>query len=155
MGGSWILWILLLPLVLFFIMGGVIRLQHRRKQEVLRKFKGRKIYGVTSGANFFGVESEGWGQVRGNGVLLLADSELYFEMWVPSKKLSIPFSALRGAEVTMSHLAKTKARPLLKVHYLNAAGAEDSAAWLVNHLPQWTSAIEKIISLQIQPHSTK
>lgn len=120
----------------------------RRAHEVVSQFKGKTIHGVTSSANFFGQQSKGAAQARGNGVLVLVDDELYFQMWAPKRELRIPFTALRGVEQVKSFLGKTKFVPLLKVDFENDQGEADAAAWLVKDLPQWKSGLEKIIQGQ-------
>ncbi|MCK4953145.1 hypothetical protein KAS14_05120 [Candidatus Bathyarchaeota archaeon] len=60
------------------------RFEHRIN-EVMEKFKDETVLGAFGSANFFGQESLGLGQVRGNGVLVLTEKELYFEMWSPKK----------------------------------------------------------------------
>jgi hypothetical protein len=82
-------------------------------------------------ANYFGVESKGVAQMRGNGALVLTRDELFFERWVPRMELHIPLSAITAVETVRSHLGKAIARPLLKVSYTNADGAADSVAWYV------------------------
>jgi len=121
-------------------------LQRRRAAEVKARFRGRRVFGIASNANFFGEESRGTGQVRGNGVLALAEGELYFKMWAPARELSIPFNALLGAEIVRSHLKKSKGRPLLRVRYLDPQGNEDSAAWLVGRPERWKDALDRIIA---------
>jgi len=135
--------------VSFFILFVLIsRLQKKRAGEVLAKFKGRKIFGVTSSANFFGRQSAGLAQVRGNGVLVLADGELYFEMWTPKKSLSIPFSAIKSVETVRSFLGKTKGRSLLKLDFENDQGEPDAAAWLIGKHKHWKDALEKVIQME-------
>ena len=51
----------------------------------MEKFKDEKVLGAFGSENFFGQESLGLGQIRGNGVLVLTEKELYFEMWHPKK----------------------------------------------------------------------
>ncbi|MFH1093530.1 MAG: hypothetical protein V1739_05165 [Candidatus Omnitrophota bacterium] len=121
-------------------------LEKKRATEVLDKFKDKKVYGQTSNANFFGQESLGAAKVRGNGVLVLAEGVLYFEMWVPGRELSIPFSSITGVETPKVFLGKTKGKALLKVCFKNQSGNADSAAWLLNNLTHWQSAIEKIVT---------
>ena len=118
----------------------------RRAHEVVSQFEGKTIHGVTSNANFFGQQSKGLGQVRGNGVLVLTEDELYFQLWAPKRELKIPYAALRGVEVVKSFLGKTKFKPLLKVDFENDQGEADAAAWLVSNLDQWKSGLEKIVA---------
>ena len=136
-------------IVLFFgLFGLIFRLQKKRAGEVLARFKGRKVFGVTSGANFFGRQSAGMAQVRGNGVLVLAEGELYFEMLAPKKSLSIPFTALRSVETVRSFLGKTRGRSLLKVDFENDQGEPDAAAWLIGKHKHWKDALQKVIEME-------
>jgi hypothetical protein len=89
-------------------------------------------------ANFFGLESLGPVQLRGNGSLALTRDTLAF-MRALSKKppLLIPRSAIQKVEATRSHLGKTVGRSLLTVHFVNAAGQNDVVAWFVRDLERW------------------
>ncbi|MCK4994108.1 MAG: hypothetical protein KAS13_03570 [Candidatus Omnitrophica bacterium] len=82
-------------------------------------------------------------QIRGNGILVLAEGVLYFKMWAPAKELSIPFTSITGVETPKFFLGKSKMRPLLKVNFKNKDGNDD-AAWLLANMPHWQPAIEKI-----------
>jgi hypothetical protein len=120
--------IILVTVSVIFVLSMLKKLAGQKAQEVLKKFEGRKVYGVHSSANYFGQESLGMGQARGNGVLVLAEGELYFQMWAPKKEISIKFSDITGVETPKSHLGKTKGRKLLKVLFKNEQGQADSAA---------------------------
>jgi hypothetical protein len=138
-----VVFVVVLLLILFKFVRG---LQSKRAAEVMAKFEGRKVYGVTSNANFFGQESKGRGQVRGNGVLVLAEGELYFEMWTPKRSLRIPFAFIQGVEQARSHLGKRRSGPpLLKVLFTNEKGQPDSAAWQLGKFEEWKSSIEKAL----------
>lgn len=95
------------------------------------------------GANFFGVESRGKAQVRGNGHLALTADEIVFVMWVGSRRLRIPRSAITSVHRKRSHLGKTVFRDLLAVSFTNDSGAPDTAAWLVRDLPAWEAALAR------------
>ncbi len=58
-------------IICIFVLSILKNIQTKRAKEVLDKFRDRKILGVTSNANFFGQESQGLTQIRGNGVLVL------------------------------------------------------------------------------------
>jgi hypothetical protein len=92
-------------------------------------------------ANFFGVESRGMAQIRGNGHLAASPSRILFIMWWPRRELTIPLDQVRAVERTKSHLGKTMGRELLRVRFTNAAGEPDSVAWLVRDLAAWESAL--------------
>ncbi len=120
------------------------KLETERVKEVLNKFKEKKIIAISSNANFFGLQSLGLIQVRGNGVLILTNEELYYEMWATKKEISIPVFSIIKIETPMFHLAKTKAMPLLKITFQNKKGELDSIAWLVNNLEEWKNKIEEL-----------
>ncbi|MBU1043087.1 MAG: hypothetical protein KJ915_01660 [Candidatus Omnitrophica bacterium] len=96
---------------------------------------------------FFGQESLGMAQIRGNGVLVLTDEELFFKMWAPAKELSIKLSDIIGLEMPKSFLSKTKFKPLLKIMFKNQKKQPDAAAWLVGNLSDWHKSIQKTLNL--------
>ncbi|MFO8071302.1 MAG: hypothetical protein R6V85_05435 [Polyangia bacterium] len=125
------------------------RLERRRGLEVLAGFRGRRVLGMTSNANFFGRESQGPGQLRGNGVLVLTPETLYFEMWAPRRAHEIPVAAIREVGIRKSHLGKTRFRPLLHVTFTDERGREDSSAWLLRDVETWRAALEKLAVEQV------
>ena len=124
----------------------VAKLFKKRKEEIMKKFEGKIVIGALGSVNFFGVESKGVRQVRGNGVLVLTEETLYFEMWVkPKTIIEIPIESITKIDIVKSHLHKSKFRPLLKVNFTNGIGEHDSIAWMVNNLEEWRNALEKLI----------
>ncbi|NHJ38853.1 MAG: hypothetical protein FK731_02390 [Asgard group archaeon] len=117
----------------------------KRSKKILEKFKNQEIIRFFAGANFFGQESSGVWQIRGNGVLILTKEELYFELWMPRNRICrIPIRNIVKVETTKWHIRKTKNRLLLKVVFINNKNKTDSAAWLVRDLELWIDIIEKI-----------
>lgn len=141
-----ILWVTL-GFVGFWILGVffIKYLINKRVKGILDRFKGRKVLKTSPGADFFGQESLGLRQVRGNGVLILTEEELYFQMWVPNREFHIPVSSIVGVETPKSHLRKTKLKPLLKVIFNNRKNEIDSSAWLVKDLSVWREVLERFI----------
>jgi hypothetical protein len=92
-------------------------------------------------ANFFGVESRGKAQVRGNGYLAASADEIVFVMWLPRRELTISRDRVTGVERTRSHLGKSVGRELLRVSFTNDAGDADSVAWLVRDVAAWEAAL--------------
>lgn len=137
---------IILGLVLLWIIVFAVakKFQAKRAKEVLDKSKGKDVLGVSSSANFFGQESLGVTQLRGNGVLVLTNEELYFEMWLPKREFHIPISSIVDIETPKSHLGKTKFRPLLKVVFKNEKGEIDSVAWLLRNVPHWKEGLKKL-----------
>lgn len=99
------------------------------------------VVAAEGSANFFGVESKGKAQIRGNGHLAASPDEILFVMWFPRRELSIPRHRVTGVERTRSHLGKTVGRELLRVRFTNDAGEADSAAWLVRDLAAWEAVL--------------
>ena len=140
--------IILLSLAMVFIVVGIAikKLQARRTKEVLEKFKSKTILDIKPSANFFGQESLGYTQIRGNGVLILTEDELYFEMWTPKRAFRIPISSIQTIDTPRTHLGKTKGHRLIKVTYQNEKGEIDSMAWLVKDLDIYKKSLEEIIN---------
>ena len=92
-------------------------------------------------ANLFGVQSGGMKQIRGNGILLLTSSQLYFRMLLPRRELLVPLGSITSVETSERFLGKTKGRKLLKVDFRNDVGGTDSAAWLVPDPEKWVETI--------------
>ena len=124
------------------------KLFKKRQEEIFKKFEGQKVLGAFGSANFFGLESKGVKQIRGNGVLVLTENKLYFEMWVkPRTIIEIPITSIKKIEVVKSHLYKSRFNPLLKVIFTNDMDEIDSVAWMVgkNRLDEWKDALEKLV----------
>ncbi len=119
----------------------VIRLGRKVGAEVRRRYQDRGIELLDNGANFFGVESRGHGQVRGNGCLVLTADEVAFVMWLPRRELVIPRERILGTETPRSHLGKTKGVKLLKIRFRDEVGNEDSVAWAIRDLQAWLQAL--------------
>lgn len=96
---------------------------------------------IDRAASFFGQESLGPTQMRGNGTLILTDSELIFELWVPGRTFRVPLANIQALETPTSHLGKTRFAALLKVVFTDAQAATDSMAWQVRDLGDWLSQI--------------
>lgn len=118
----------------------------KRINEIYEKLKDKKILLADDMSNFFGLESLGVWKVRGNGVLLLTEDELFFGMWKPQKELVIPIKSIIEITNPKSHMHRSIFRPLLKVTFKNTNGENDSAAWYVQNLDKWNDGINKLIS---------
>jgi len=116
----------------------------KKSNKILEKYAPLGIVKSSVGANFFGQESLGGRQIRGNGVLLLTSEELIFELWLPTRVLRIPISKIITIGQTKWHLRKTKGVILLKVLFTNENFEEDSAAWWITEREQWTQLLESV-----------
>jgi len=122
------------------------KLFRKRINEIHEKFKDKKILLVDDISNFFGLESLDVWKIRGNGVLLLTEEELFFGIWKPQKELSIPIKSIINITNPKSHMHRSIFRPLLKVTFKNINGENDSAAWYVQNLDKWSDVISKLVS---------
>ena len=121
------------------------RLQTGAMEEVLREYPAHTHVIISPMANMFGMKPPGVKQIRGNGVLVLTSSLLYFRMLIPAKKLLIPVSSITGVETPKSFAGKTKGAELLKIDFRKSDGRTESAAWLVDRLEEWVSELHKLI----------
>ncbi|MFO8182745.1 MAG: hypothetical protein R6U39_01095 [Candidatus Aegiribacteria sp.] len=98
-------------------------------------------------ANFFGLRSSGMKQVRGNGMLILTRSEIFFRMLLPSREFRIPLDSVTALKTPTSFLGRSKGRRLLQVDFTSFDGQEDSAAWLVEDPDRWDEMVRKTAGL--------
>jgi hypothetical protein len=134
-----------LTLLFLIVFGGllmILRSVARRKEaDAWRRFP--QAYRIDRAAGFFGQQSRGAMQIRGNGTLILTDSELIFEMWLPSREFRIPLASIESLENPMSFLGKSRFTPLLKIVFIDERGNKDSMAWQVRDLSGWMQQIDK------------
>ena len=98
-----------------------------------------------SGANFFGLESLGGMQLRGNGGLVLTSGCLHFFMLFPRREMLISLEEIEETSLVRSHCGKSVFRDLLKVTYRVQRGGvrgRESAAWYVRDAAGWNRAID-------------
>lgn len=117
------------------------RYAQRNQQTTEQEYPGARH--IESGALFFGQESRGVGQMRGNGTLILTGDELLFKQWVVNKEFRIPLKSIQAIETPSSFLGKTQGVQLLKISYLNESGAADAIAWRVRDLEGLIGKIEE------------
>jgi len=130
--------VICLLLFLKLVFGAIRR---RLVSEVAARFSERDILKQSIGANFFGRESKGMGQVRGNGALVLTGQDLWFLLVVPRREISIPLRDVTAVGTKKSHLGKSVLRPLLHVQF-RSDGRDDSIAWWVVDPDAWCTAID-------------
>lgn len=99
---------------------------------------GEKVLLKDAWANFFGLKSLGWAQVRGNGILVLTDKRVCFYRYYPKKQISIPLESITNLETVKSYLGKSKFSDLVKITY-----NEDETAFLVRDVSLWIDEINK------------
>ena len=109
--------------------------------EVRSKLGEGQILAIDGSANFFGLESKGRWQIRGNGCLAATAHEILFRMWIPRREVTIPRDRIIAVEHARSHLGKTVFRPILRIRFTRADGHRDAAAWWVRDLAAWDAAL--------------
>lgn len=123
----------------------MVKLFGKKTRRILEKFNERDVILVSKRANLFGQESKGSKQIRGNGVLVLTKEHLFFQMFLPKRILKILLKNIKNVTKESHHLRKVKHVDLLKVEFTNNNGEEDSAAWWVKNLEDWTTKIDALI----------
>lgn len=139
--------VLLLGLAVFFavVFGGIFLALRNiaRQKEARARERYPHARRIDRAASFFGQESRGATQMRGNGTLILTAADLIFEMWLPNRQFRIPLRNIQAIENPTSFLGKSRFTPLLKVVYTNDQGAADSMAWQVSDLSGWMHLINE------------
>jgi hypothetical protein len=96
-------------------------------------------------ANFFGLESRGRAQLRGNGGLILTEKMLHFVMLWPKRHIQIPLHDITGIEFVRRHCGKTIiGRDLLKV-CVTHEGRSDAFAWFVPNPREWKTLLDTAV----------
>ncbi|MFC8044673.1 hypothetical protein [Nocardia sp. NPDC057353] len=144
-----ILLLVLLIIVIVGVVGGVIaltvvlvtkRVQQSSANAVAAAFAPGEVLRSDPMANFFGWESRGGRQIRGNGALVLTAQRLWFRRAGAAEPLEIPLAAVTGIEIVRSHNGKSVRRDLLRV-----AVAGDSVAWWVREPKDWESHLRSLL----------
>lgn len=101
---------------------------------------GEKVFHVED-CNFFGRQSRGYAQVRGNGLLALTDRGIHFRMFLPRRYLFILLGDVGSVSVGGSFLRKSQGRKILRVDFRTPGGSEDACGWLVSSPEWWIEAL--------------
>jgi len=120
-------------------------LQRKMLTKVENHFAGRHIVMMALNAGFFGRKSRGGKQVRGNGALVLTETELWFCQALPEKEITISVSQIKSIELRRSFLGRSIFRQLLYVEFYHR-GRDESIAWYVNDPEKWKMAIDRLIN---------
>ncbi|MBD3413020.1 MAG: hypothetical protein GF421_01140 [Candidatus Aminicenantes bacterium] len=143
---------ILLGIILLTGFSILIRFLKKAKSDIQKKiaqrYQGHHIVLKDNSANFFGKGSLKSKQVRGNGILILTEDEIYFSMFLPRKEIIVPLHSIQNIETPKSFLGKTKFKPLLKISFEACHGVQDSAAWLVRDVEKWKKEIQNRIPKQ-------
>ncbi|WP_151736842.1 hypothetical protein [Paenibacillus tengchongensis] len=116
-----------------------------RSCSIDKKLKKNEILRLDRMANLFGTTSRGYGQIRGNGWLILTERTVIFEMYVPVRQIVIPLNSITGINQASGHLGKIRKAggPLLQITYRHGHG-EETVAWSVNDVSGWIGELEKL-----------
>ena len=119
-------------------------LDREGESKVVRRYPDPKLIELAdSRANFLGLSSRGVAQLRGNGILVLAKQELWFDQAVTQFQLTIPIEAIRRVDFTSSHLGKyLPGRRLLRVEFTASTGVVDTAVWAVREPDRWLERLQ-------------
>ncbi len=93
-------------------------------------------------AHYFGMEPLKGKQVRGKGVLVLTEKELYFLKLLPRMELSIPVKRIKRCTTPTNYLGKTIHKPLLKIEFNDEEGKLLSVAWHIRNLSSFENALK-------------
>ena len=134
-----------LTLVLITALGSLLLMLRSvaRKMEADAWRRYPQAYRIDRTASFFGQQSRGVTQIRGNGTLILTDSDLIFEMWLPRREYRIALASIESLENPKSFLGKTRFVPLLQVVFHHESETKDAMAWQVRDLHGWMQKIEE------------
>lgn len=134
--------VLLLALLRLLFSSARKKLEHH----IQKHFDKKEIIGATTNANFFGKQSKGGKQIRGNGALILTKYEIYFFRAVPFKKYKIPLKSVLKVSLPNSFNGKSVFSKLLCIQYKTGSELE-AVAWAVKNPEAWKKSIEKLVAV--------
>jgi hypothetical protein len=86
--------------------------------------------------------------LRGQGLLTLTDTELYFKQWVSNNEYRVPLNKVCKVSYARSHNGKSNLYTVLQIHYTNDAGEHRifgvQVGWKKDTLT-WKQEIEKLM----------
>ncbi len=103
---------------------------------------------ISTRAEFFGMSSKGFTQIRGSGILALFQETIAFIMLFPRTTVHIQRGSIISVTVQRSFLGKTKFKKLMVIRYTDDTGREEECAWLVENLQDWLTLLENHYQLQ-------
>lgn len=135
--------LIIAPIIIIYL---ITKLILRLKTKRIISELGQENIVLLSGANFFGLESAGLKQLKGNGILILTKTHLYFQRLLPRKVIAIPIEDITSIDEVRSHLGKAIPTKLLKVHFRNQQlDKMDSCAWSVRNRKEWIKKFQGIL----------
>lgn len=108
------------------------RMAQRRREAAHQQYPDARF--IDAGALFFGQQSKGVAQLRGNGTLIVTHADIIFQQWVTNREFRIPLTAIQSIENPTSFLGKWQGVPLLQINFLNDSRQTDAMAWRVRDL---------------------
>lgn len=133
-----------IAVVWFFV--SLKRKQDAVEQNFQRLFGHKDVLRLEKHATFKGQRSHGFSQAQGGGYLVLTNDELYFEMGLLDKVLSIPAGNITGVDQGTRMLGVGTVRPMLKVEFTDDQGEMDEIVLMVKELSEWKQAIARVMA---------
>ena len=112
------------------------------RETLAKRYSSEDILCHDNFAEYFGMELYKGKQVRAKGVLVLAQSELYFLRLHPRMELCIPLKRIKRCVTPMMFLGKSINKPLLKVEFKDEDGALNAVAWHLRDLKTFETALK-------------
>ena len=144
---GFILAVTLVPLAIVF--GWLIWWLGRKKSALTREWDQEGIVFLRGpeGANFSGLESNGLGQVRGNGFIALTGHDLRITRATPAAEWRIPYQHLKQVSLESSFLGKSRGIKVMVVTF-EQNGQLDRIGVYVRHGHAWVEAITNAAKLE-------
>jgi hypothetical protein len=136
----------LLLIALLFLIIKIVG--QKTKNAILKriKIKTSDILIMDKNSNFFGLQSLGIKQLRGNCVLILTKNHLHSYFILPRYDIKIPLKNIENISLTKSFLGKSIFKNLIKVDF-KKGDKTDSAAWFVHDTDSWIKILKEKTNL--------
>lgn len=133
--------------VLFVVGVGVLlwkmnKIRKGSRETLAQRYNAEDILCHDNFAECFGVESFTGEHVKGNGVLVLTHTELYFLRLHKRMELCIPLKKITSCVTPSRFLGKSINQRLLKIEFQDEDGTSNAVAWHTKDVENFVTALK-------------
>jgi len=118
--------------------------RNRESARLLNRFGKDAIMLSALGVYYHGRKNEPGVPLRSVGALALTQEGLYYRARYLSRELWIPGARISSLSVASEFKGKNMYENIVLIHFVDEAGAHDSAGFKIPHPERWSSAIRTL-----------
>lgn len=139
---------------IIIILSRMSRIRSECRETLAARYESKDIVYHDNLVHYLGMDSVQGKQIRGKGVLVLAQNELFFFRLHPRLELCIPLKKIKRIVNPTHFLDISSPTPLLQVNFLEDDGTLSSVAWKIRDITSFTESL-KAQRKKVQPRRKK